>query len=80
MSSRPRTGVHASHTPPPPSPPPSPPPNAYATPCSATACRGTRLAGPVIIEAMDSTTVIPPGWHANINDLGYIFLSHERAA
>ena len=41
---------------------------------------GTRLAGPVIIEAMDSTTVIPPGWHANINDLGYIFLSHERAA
>jgi N-methylhydantoinase A len=33
---------------------------------------GTEIAGPAIIEAMDSTTVVPPGWQALINDLGYI--------
>ena len=38
---------------------------------------GTRIAGPAIIEAMDSTTVVPPGWQARINELGYIFLSRE---
>jgi N-methylhydantoinase A/oxoprolinase/acetone carboxylase beta subunit len=26
---------------------------------------------------MDSTTVVPPGWQARIDDLGYIFLSRE---
>ena len=36
---------------------------------------GTELAGPAIIEAMDSTTVIPPGWHARIDEHGYISLS-----
>jgi N-methylhydantoinase A len=38
---------------------------------------GTQIAGPAIIEAMDSTTVVPPGWQARIDDLGYIFLSRE---
>jgi N-methylhydantoinase A len=38
---------------------------------------GSRIAGPAIIEAMDSTTVVPPGWQARIDDLGYIFLSRE---
>jgi N-methylhydantoinase A len=41
---------------------------------------GTRIAGPAIIEAMDSTTVVPPDWDAHVNDLGYIFLSRERLA
>jgi N-methylhydantoinase A len=41
---------------------------------------GTRITGPAIIESMDSTTVIPPSWNAHIDDLGYIFLSRERAA
>ena len=36
---------------------------------------GTHIAGPAIIEAMDSTTVVPPGWQARIDDLGYIRLS-----
>ena len=36
---------------------------------------GTRIAGPAIIEAMDSTTVVPPGWEAHIDDLGYIRLA-----
>jgi N-methylhydantoinase A len=38
---------------------------------------GTQLAGPAIIEAMDSTTVVPPGWEARIDPLGYIRLSHR---
>jgi len=33
---------------------------------------GFELAGPAIIEALDSTTVIPPAWHAKIDDRGYI--------
>jgi N-methylhydantoinase A len=35
---------------------------------------GTQIIGPAIIEAMDSTTVVPPGWRARIDDLGYIRL------
>ena len=33
-------------------------------------CRGTQIVGPAIIEAMDSTTVVPPGWQARIDELG----------
>ena len=33
---------------------------------------GRRIAGPAIIEAMDSTTVVPPRWQAHIDELGYI--------
>ena len=36
---------------------------------------GTEIAGPAIIEAMDSTTVVPPGWVARIDDRGYIRLT-----
>ena len=36
---------------------------------------GTRLAGPTIIEAVDSTTVVPPGWAASIDERGYIRLT-----
>jgi N-methylhydantoinase A len=35
---------------------------------------GTEISGPAIIEAMDSTAVVPPGWHARIDELGYIRL------
>jgi N-methylhydantoinase A len=35
---------------------------------------GMAIAGPAIIEAMDSTTVVPPGWIGRIDDLGYIRL------
>ncbi|HUB44554.1 MAG TPA: hydantoinase/oxoprolinase family protein [Acetobacteraceae bacterium] len=33
---------------------------------------GERLIGPAIIEAMDSTTVVPPGWIAEIDAFGCI--------
>jgi N-methylhydantoinase A len=33
---------------------------------------GTVIPGPAIIEAMDSTTVLPPGWNGTIDAQGYI--------
>ena len=39
---------------------------------------GTTVVGPAIIEAMDSTTVVPPAWRASIDDRGYISLYRER--
>ncbi|HEY1933145.1 MAG TPA: hydantoinase/oxoprolinase family protein [Acetobacteraceae bacterium] len=36
---------------------------------------GTMIDGPAVIEALDSTTVVPPGWRAQIDDLGYIRLA-----
>jgi len=35
---------------------------------------GQEITGPAILEAMDSTTVVPPGWRARIDELGYILL------
>jgi N-methylhydantoinase A len=35
---------------------------------------GQHLAGPAIIEALDSTIVVPPAWIANIDPGGYIRL------
>ena len=35
---------------------------------------GEALAGPAIIEAMDSTIVVPPGWIASVDGNGYIRL------
>jgi N-methylhydantoinase A len=29
---------------------------------------GTALEGPAVIEQLDSTTVIPPGWHAEVDE------------
>ena len=40
---------------------------------------GTRIVGPAIIEAMDSTTVVPPGWQARIDELGYIIITSSTA-
>jgi N-methylhydantoinase A len=36
---------------------------------------GTEITGPAIIEAMDSTIVVPPGWRAQVDELGYVRLS-----
>ncbi len=36
---------------------------------------GMEIAGPAIIEAMDSTTVVPPGWRARVDEHGYISLA-----
>jgi N-methylhydantoinase A len=36
---------------------------------------GTSLQGPVVIESMDSTTVVPPDWIARIDTAGFIRLT-----
>jgi N-methylhydantoinase A len=33
---------------------------------------GTTLDGPAIVEAMDSTAVLPPGWTAAVDERGYV--------
>jgi N-methylhydantoinase A len=33
---------------------------------------GTVLRGPVVIEALDSTVVVPPGWSAVVDEMGYL--------
>ncbi len=40
---------------------------------------GMQIAGPAIIEAMDATTVVPPGWQARIDELGYIVIARSAA-
>jgi N-methylhydantoinase A len=37
----------------------------------------TMITGPAIIEAVDSTTVVPPGWHATVDDRGYMILARK---
>jgi N-methylhydantoinase A len=36
---------------------------------------GTELAGPLIVEALDSTTVVPPGWIMRVDAQGYLRLT-----
>ena len=38
---------------------------------------GSVLAGPAIIEALDSTTVLPPGWCAVVDDQGYLLITRR---
>ena len=38
---------------------------------------GARRAGPLIIEAMDTTVVVPPGWRAGADARGFIDLDQE---
>ncbi len=38
---------------------------------------GAVVPGPAIIEALDSTTVVPPGWTARVDALGYIRLTRS---
>jgi len=36
---------------------------------------GTRRAGPLVIEAMDATIVVPPGWYCRVDEGGFIRLT-----
>jgi N-methylhydantoinase A len=40
---------------------------------------GTAIAGPSVIEAMDSTTVVPPGWTARVDQRGYLRMTRTAA-
>ncbi len=38
---------------------------------------GTRISGPAIVDAVDSTTVVPPGWTARVDDAGFLRLTRS---
>jgi N-methylhydantoinase A len=38
---------------------------------------GTVVTGPAIVEALDSTTVVPPGWTARVDDMGFIRMARS---
>jgi N-methylhydantoinase A len=38
---------------------------------------GAVVTGPAIVEAVDSTTVVPPGWTARVDDMGFIRLTRS---
>ena len=38
---------------------------------------GTRRAGPLVIEAMDTTVVVPPGWYCRVDEGGFIRLTQS---
>jgi N-methylhydantoinase A len=40
---------------------------------------GTVLAGPAIIQALDSTTVLPPGWALRVDAEGYLRMRRNAA-
>ena len=40
---------------------------------------GGSLSGPVVIESLDSTIVVPPNWHAGVDDKGFIRMERSNA-
>jgi N-methylhydantoinase A len=38
---------------------------------------GTSLTGPAIVEALDTTIVVPPGWTAVVDERGYIRMRRD---
>src|SRR5690606_41859457 len=41
---------------------------------------GQRVEGPAILEALDSTTVVPPGWFAETDADGFIAMRRSNCA
>src|SRR5262249_21379508 len=39
--------------------------------------RATRLSGPAIVEQMDSTTIVPPRWAAEVDGFGNLLLQPD---
>ena len=39
---------------------------------------GDGLVGPVVVESLDSTIVVPPGWVARMDDRGFILLTNKK--
>ena len=36
---------------------------------------GLEIAGPVVIESLESTILVPPGWEAKMNEDGFVLLT-----
>jgi N-methylhydantoinase A len=41
---------------------------------------GAEISGPAVIEAVDTTIVIPPGWQARMSDTGHILMENNNDA
>ena len=39
---------------------------------------GLEVAGPAVIESLDSTILVPPEWQARINEDGFVLLTRDR--
>jgi N-methylhydantoinase A/oxoprolinase/acetone carboxylase beta subunit len=39
---------------------------------------GFAVRGPVVIESLDSTILVPPGWKAEMNADGCVLLTHPK--
>jgi N-methylhydantoinase A len=39
---------------------------------------GLEIAGPVVIESLESTILVPPGWQAKMNADGFVLLTHMQ--
>ena len=40
---------------------------------------GDSLDGPAIVESVDATLVVPPGWHADVDGDGFIVMRRQVA-
>jgi N-methylhydantoinase A len=38
---------------------------------------GSEAPGPVVIESFESTILVPPAWHAQMNDDGFVVLTRR---
>jgi len=36
------------------------------------------VAGPAVIESLESTTLVPPGWQAKMNEHGFVLLTQQH--
>src|SRR5262249_39302148 len=39
---------------------------------------GLGAGGPIVIEALESTILVPPGWQAKMNGDGFVLMTHLR--
>jgi N-methylhydantoinase A len=40
---------------------------------------GARIKGPAVVEQFDATTVVPPGWAAQVDRLGNLVVNHDKS-
>ena len=39
---------------------------------------GLEVAGPAVIESLESTILVPPGWQAKMNEDGFVLLTQQH--
>jgi N-methylhydantoinase A len=41
---------------------------------------GLTVSGPAVIESLESTILVPPGWQAKMTEDGFVALTHEQSS